>query len=188
MKEKAEFNKGQSAAMDPVNKTVNQDGHAITSLFSPWLHSHCPICKHSFRLGDEVFVTSNDNVVHDGDELACRNNDSVIKHHSEESIAFFQGLDATWPPPKGLPVVRLEKEHYLLEPPLASFKRHTCAVCCHTFRPGDIVIICPCSPDKPKCGIAVHRDSLHNLDCWGLWGSDDQNKLQYCLATSRKLL
>ncbi len=44
-----------------------------------------------------------------------------------------------------------------------------CAVCGHTFRPGDQVVICPCDPVSPRCRAAVHRDLLKQIHCWELW-------------------
>ncbi len=33
----------------------------------------------------------------------------------------------------------------------------------------DHVVICPCSPAKPRCRAAVHRDLLRQLHCWDEW-------------------
>lgn len=182
-----EFSKGIAAAMDPINAAVEREGRAVTSLFSPWLHGHCKHCGHSFRPGDEVYVFPDGHVVHDSGLLPCKGEGSAAALENNATEAFFQGLDNAWPPPEGLPVVRLEQGHPLLAPAFAGFKRHACAVCGHTLRLHDMVIICPCQPHKPTCQVAVHRDPLHNLNCWSLWGVEDGNKLEYCLATSRKL-
>ncbi|MCP4696644.1 MAG: hypothetical protein GY862_07330 [Gammaproteobacteria bacterium] len=182
-----EFQRGITAALDPVNAQADQKGHAVTTLHSPWLHSHCQTCGHTFRPGDEVFIFPDGRILHDSGLLPCKGQSSEAAIQSEAAGDFFQGLDAAWPPPKDLPVVRLEQGSRLLAPPYAGFKRHTCAVCGHTFRLHDMVIICPCQPRAPMCQVAIHRDPLHNLHCWSLWGTEEGNRLQYCLATSRKL-
>jgi hypothetical protein len=64
---------------------------------------------------------------------------------------FFAGLNAAWPIPQDIPLIRLEVGHPLLAPPEHGHARASCRVCGHTFRPSDRVVICPCSPDQPKC-------------------------------------
>ena len=186
---KADFNRGLNTALDPSNEIITQQqGQAITSRLSPWLHRHCEVCGHTFRHGDQVYVYDDGRVVHDSVLLPCTGGESSEQTaDSQATTDFFRGMDETWPPPKDLPVMRLEHGHILLAPPHAGFKRHACAVCGHTLRPHDTVIICPCQPHDPMCQVAIHRDPLHNLLCWSLWGTEEGNRLQHCLATSRQL-
>ncbi|AFZ01307.1 hypothetical protein [Calothrix sp. PCC 6303] len=185
------FEQGLTVATDPINNTAIQTGgKAITTLTSYWLHQRCPVCSHTFRLGDEVEIAEDGIVRHDSVLLPCSQNRGENLGHFEEASAFFMGLDAACPPPGNIPIVRLDVGHHLLNPPLAGFKRHTCAVCSHTFRQNDRVVICPCSPHQPLCKIAVHRDLMHGLNCLEAWNPGLNGRLNqpiYCPVTSRKL-
>ncbi len=179
-----EFEAGEAAALDPANEPAATGGHATTTLQSPWLHLRCRVCGHTFRPGDPVEVDSGGEAVHAGAALPCAGGD-VAAEANPEAAAFFDGLDETWPPPENLPVVRLEAGHYLVAPPLAGFRRRTCAVCGHTFRPLDHVVQCPCFPEAPRCGVAIHRDPVHGLHCYDDWNPGAHQL--HCPATSRKL-
>ncbi len=181
------FNQGVAVAMDPVNNAaIQKGGQGTTTLSSYWLHQKCPVCSHTFRLGDEVYIDEDGTVRHNSTLLPCFQSDVVKLEFSQEASAFFSGLDRAWPPPKELPIVRLDEGHELLAPPLAGFQRHTCAVCSHTLRQNDRVVICPCSPNQPLCKIAVHRDLIHDLNCLEAW-NPGANRQSYCPVTSRKL-
>ena len=181
------FDQGVAVAMDPVNKVaIQRGGEGTTTLSSYWLHQQCPVCAHTFRLGDEVYIGEDGTVRHNSALLPCAQSDVAKLEFSQETSAFFAGLDRAWPPPKDLPIVRLDEGHELLAPPLAGFQRHTCAVCSHTLRQNDRVAICPCSPHQPLCQIAVHRDLIHDLNCLEAW-NPGANGQSYCPVTSRKL-
>ncbi|NEO75337.1 hypothetical protein [Moorena sp. SIO4G3] len=181
------FDQGVAVAIDPANNVaIQQGGEAITTLNSYWLHQRCPVCSHTFRLGDEVYIAEDRTVRHNNALLPCAQGNATGSEPSPETSAFFAGLDTAWPPPKDMPIVRLEAGHELLAPPLAGFQRHTCVVCGHTLRLNDHVVICPCSPHKPLCRIAVHRDLIHGLHCFDAWNPGANGQL-YCPVTSRKL-
>jgi hypothetical protein len=181
------FEQGIAVAMDPVNDyAIQRGGKAVTTLNSNWLHRFCPTCLHTFRLGDEVSIDKDGVVRHCSVLLPCVRGEEGIVEISKETSAFFAGLDETWPPPGDVRIVRLEEGHKLLAPPRAGFRRHTCAVCGHTLRLHDHVIICPCSPNEPLCGTAIHRDPVHGLHCFEAW-NPGANKQHYCPVTSRKL-
>lgn len=177
-----EFTKGERGAADEDNATVlAAGGIAVTTLRSAWLHRQCPGCQHSFRLGDPVEVVPGAAIRHVSTH--CDSGEDSVS--GEEMSQFFAGLDAVWPPPTDFRVIRLELGHLLLAPPTRGFRRHTCAVCGHTLRRRDEVVICPCSPDQPLCFVAVHRDPLHGLHCLDSWTVGRTRK--YCPVTSRRL-
>lgn len=187
-----EFQSGIAVAMDPLNDfAITHGGKAVTTLSSYWLHRVCPTCQHTFRLGDEVEIGNDGVVRHRSVLLPCTKDapEEMVLH--QETAEFFMGMDETWPPPADMPVHRLFEGHELLAPPLNNFRRHTCAVCGHTLRPHDHVIICPCSPENPHCLTAIHRDPLHGLHCYEAWNpranKQDPGKPDFCPVTSRKL-
>ncbi len=184
---RSDFHLGMTIATDPVNNsTIQKGGQGVTTLNSDWLHQRCPVCSHSFRLGDEVYVHEDRTAQHNSALLPCFNTSVTKLEFAEEASAFFIGLDTTCPPPQDLPVIRLSIGHPLLAPPLAGFQRHTCVVCNHSLRPNDWVVICPCSPHQPLCKVAVHRDLMHGLNCLEAWNPGLNGQL-YCPVTSRKL-
>jgi hypothetical protein len=183
--ERIAFEAGLAEAADPANAASVAGGHAVTTLRSRWLHLPCPLCRHTFRLGDEVDLGSDGVARHGPAVRVCGRRDACAVRSDAEAAEFFTGLEETWPPPPGLPVRRLALGHPLLAPPYAGFRRHTCAVCGHTLRPGDAIVRCPCSPSAPVCQVAIHRDPVQGLHCWDAWNPGGY--LRYCPATSRKL-
>jgi hypothetical protein len=178
---------GIAAALDPVNDVAIQSGgRATTTLNSFWLHHRCSTCNHTFRLGDQVEVRGDGQVLHCSPLLPCAGGREVEVTSGPETAAFFFGLDEEWPPPEGIPIVRLEVGHPLLAPRFRRLERHTCSVCGHTFRLHDQVVICPCSPHRPLCQAAIHRDPIHGLYCLDAW-NPDANEQKYCPITSRQL-
>lgn len=181
------FQQGLLSATDQENQlSVQTGGKATTSLQSFWLHQHCIECSHTFRLGDEVEIYDNGTVKHASPKLPCAQKEVNPKKTSDELTAFYAGLDEAWPPPKDKPVKRLEEGDPLLAEPFGGFKRRTCAVCGHTLRLHDHVIICPCDPKNPKCEKAVHRDPLHGLHCFENW-NPGANSQHHCPVTAKEI-
>jgi hypothetical protein len=85
---------------------------------------------------------------------------------------FATGLLAAWPPLGGVPVLALAGDDWRIARPGGGASPPTCPACGHTFRAGDHVIICPCRPEAPRCGAAVHRDPASGLTCWDDWRPD----------------
>jgi hypothetical protein len=180
----AELAAGEESALDPANETIAIGGKATTTLQSPWLHLRCKVCGHTFRPGDAVEVGQGGRVVHATAELPCHGK-GATSWINPEATEFFRGLDEAWPPPAGLAVYRLEVGHFLTAPPRAGFRRRTCAVCGHTFRPQDHVVLCPCFPQSPRCQVGIHRDPVHGLHCYDEWNPGAYRL--HCPATSRSL-
>ncbi|MET9732500.1 hypothetical protein ABZZ79_18185 [Streptomyces sp. NPDC006458] len=137
----------------------------------------CPVCHHSFRLGEQISLHRTDSgpgvvLKHHSRRLDCLN-PSAAEDASAAAELFHQGLDSANPPPPELCTVRLHREHPLLRlvpgPGGGEPTRHRCWVCGHTFRPGEMVIHCTCNPDTPTCACAVHRDPDHGLVCYDDW-------------------
>ncbi len=181
-----EFQQGIDAAMDPTNAQSIQGGPAVTTMDSRWLHLRCK-CKHTFRLGDDVHILSNGEVYHRSALLPCSGGTEIAKVSQKDIGEFLMGLDEAWPSPDNLPVHRLEDGNPLIAPipPNSRFQRHSCAVCGHTLRIHDLIVVCPCKPESPMCKIAIHRDPVHGLYCWDEWNPGEHQL--YCPATSRKL-
>ncbi|MEO0478716.1 MAG: hypothetical protein AAF196_04485 [Planctomycetota bacterium] len=172
-----------TTASDRDPGSPSRTGRLTTSLDSTWLYHRCPSCRHTFRVGDTVILGEDGAVRHDGDR-ACQGPDPQ-NAFGDAVLQFFEGLDRACPPPRGIRVVRLEAGHRLLSEEKGAFRRHGCAVCGHSFRAGDQVVICPCSPDSPRCMIAVHRDSVHGLYCWDDWSAAKRDML--CPMNGRRM-
>ena len=185
----SEIQRGIRAAMDPTNRDALSGGRGVTTLQSSWLHQACPVCRHTFRVGDEVAVDAQGTPRHDSPDLPCGGSAHAVAVQGDELTAFFRGLDTAWPPPQGIPVWRLELGgmfSHLLSPPFAGFRRHACAVCGHSLRPQDVVVICPCHAagrTTRRCDIAIHRDSVRGLHCWDAWTHGELSR--YCPGTSQ---
>jgi hypothetical protein len=185
---RSNFLQGFAAAQDQTNQVaIQKGGSATTTLNSHWLHRYCFTCNHTFRVGDEVYISIDGTIEHNDTSLPCAQTGKAIEPKaSSEMSAFFTGLEQAWPPSKDVPIVRLEAEHELLAPPFSGFKRHKCLVCSHTLRLSDHVVICPCSPHKPLCKVAVHRDLVHGMYCLEAW-NPGANRQTHCPVTSREL-
>jgi hypothetical protein len=186
----AKFNKGKGAARNPYNKDNCRNQHVITRLESDWTYTHCKKCSHTFRIDDTVFITPDGNVNHDHILLNCSENQSgadiII---TEEVVSYYKGITEAYFADKSIKFQLVSPENdetaYLIKPPFNGFKRNKCGICSHTIREHDIVVICPCSPDAPRCKIAVHLDPFRGLNCWGAWNSNIIER--YCPAFSQKL-
>ncbi len=183
------FSAGLAAGLDPDASyqtsaaLKSEPQHLTTTLRSRWLHRLCPVCKHTFRPGDDVLLQAGNKVVHDLPGLRCASSEQAESTADvTANKAFFEGLEHAWPLPEDVPVIQLEPGHWLLAPPRAHsrFSRHACRVCGHSFRAGDRVVICPCDPVKPRCRVAVHRDILQQNHCWDQWQAGDSR--DQCLA------
>ena len=190
MDEIEEFYQGFNASMDPYNRNNLQGGVAITTLSSAWLYKTCRSCQHSFRLDDTVQITREGEIYHDMELLRCSGEpaerDELI---TNEISDFYDGILETYTPDAGFSASILTSENeavaHLLAPAVYGFKRYHCGICRHTLRKNDIVVLCPCSPDRPKCRMAIHWDPFRGLNCWGEWKS--QKAELYCPAFSQRV-
>jgi hypothetical protein len=181
-----EILRGIAAAGDLANEdAIRSGGAATTNLHSPWLAELCSVCGHTFRIGDRVQVEAGGMARHCSPELPCDEGGKNMEPDPEVE-GFFQGLNDAWPPRHPVQVHRLEAGHELLMTPRGSARRRTCAVCGHTFRRNDHVVICPCNPDAPKCRTAVHRDVVRGLLCYDSW-DPGANGLKFCPVTMIEL-
>lgn len=192
------FERGALRGRDPESSEGAREargGAAVTSLRSSWLGRPCGRCGHTFRRGDGVVVSPEREVIHAWDgALSCpgevRGAGRVKERGGEqargdERAAFYAGVARAYPPPAELPIVRLAPDHPLVAPSAPVFRRAACALCGHSLRPFDEVVICPCSPDAPLCSGAVHRDPLRTLYCWDEWQKSHLGR--FCPVTSRRL-
>jgi len=188
------FDQGMTAGLQadphprPDDPRTSQPRQRITTLRSPWLHQRCDVCGHSFRLGDTVLALPRRRALHAMPGLRCASaspaaspaanpaanpatspKTAAPESPSSRAASFYDGLISAWPMPDEVPLTRLEAGHPLLAPPHRGHGRAACRVCGHTFRPLDLVVICPCDPLNPRCRAAVHRDVLKQLHCWDLW-------------------
>jgi hypothetical protein len=178
------FERGQRRGRDPVN--TGADGEAITSADSLWLADYCPECGHTFRKGDRVYVRYGPplEVRHHSPALPCS---GLIQQGDEEedderARRFHQALDRANPPPEGTNTVRLLPGHPLL---VTVNPRLGCAFCSKTFRSFELALLCPCSPDDPKCNLGVHRDPSKGNDCFDAWLAG--GRLTRCPTSLQKL-
>lgn len=188
--ETSEFNRGLSAALDPLNKNILKGGPALTTLSSEWFFRKCTACAHTFRLDDAVFITPKEEVLHDSFLLPCAGNtigEEGVDY--DEMLDYYNGVLQAYVPIGSFPANIItpgnETVAHLLAEPLHGFKRYTCGICSHTLRQNDIVVLCPCSPQNPRCRMAIHWDPFRGLNCWGEWSS--RKSQLYCPAFSKKL-
>jgi len=174
------FSRGLAKGKDPTRQ--GEGTASVTTLRSPWLGRACARCAHTFRRGDRVLPSADGEASHAGAGAGgCPDEQSAIEEASPERAAFYAGVAAAYPPPPGLPLERIRPRPPSPGPPA----RPTCAVCGHSLRPFDEVVVCPCQPDAPLCKAAVHRDAIRALYCWDEWSKSALAR--YCPATSRKL-
>ncbi len=178
------FERGLSGARNEASLSALESGaSAITTLHSSWLQQLCPICRHTLRIGDLVQKSPEGQIRHAPGLAVCVGRDAIRSEFSADTLAFFSGLEIEWPPKA--PLLRLEASHWLVAPPRVGMRRNSCFFCGHTLRPGDTVVLCPCSPAAPLCSAAMHLDVRRGLHCYTEW--DPGGKLEFCPVTSRKL-
>ncbi|MBO3747492.1 hypothetical protein J5X84_15550 [Streptosporangiaceae bacterium NEAU-GS5] len=172
-RESVEFELGHAAAVDRRIEADVPAGPAITNITSWWNHLPCGRCGHTFRRGDPViqdFLARE--VIHTNPQLGCGAAESADRGQDDELTAFGAGVLAAWPGDDNAPVTRLTDDDWRSSwsgPPLM---RARCLFCAHTFRSGELVIVCPCGPGQPQCGSAVHRDPALGMVCWESWRPD----------------
>lgn len=179
---RSQFERGFAAGRDPVQAAFALGGSGRTTVRSPWLQRLCERCGHSFRIGDSVQRSPDGKIAHRENTAVCAIDPSQSCTTSVQRRDFYEGLRQAWPPPPGLPVKRLEPSDPLLAYTAGGLPRRACAICGHTLRPFEEVVICPCSPLQPLCRAAVHRDPTRRLYCW-----DDWRGSQFCPVTARRL-
>lgn len=133
----------------------------VTTLRSTWLYRVCGVCGHTFRLGNRVICSADGSTFHHMEELPCSGDPALTRVGQLACPEFYAGIEAAWPTPADLPLVRLEPGHPLLSR-RTGFPRHGCRICGHSFRPYDHVISCSCTPHQPNCMVALHRDIYVN--------------------------
>jgi hypothetical protein len=200
MDDRQAFLTGVQRGLDPqpVGDVVGTDGRAVTSPSSLWNHWRCRSCGHSFRRGDAVLVTGTtpDDVVHADPVLDRRAPGQAAGHGGDDApgdtpasrpgaaasdaVAFSSGLLHAFPVAGGIPVHLVDPADWRV-PRSAEDPSPTCLYCGHTFRAGEYIVVCPCRPDKPRCGSAVHRDPAAGLSCWETWRPD--SSLNVCPVT-----
>ncbi|MBT2510190.1 hypothetical protein J7I98_30920 [Streptomyces sp. ISL-98] len=188
------FEAGMAAGLDPQEETGRTGETAVTHVSSPWNHRLCTTCGQSFRRGDPVRVgdggaagsgVAPDDVAHLDPALVCAAGPGEEPEgpggHSTDSTAsteFAAGVLATWPPVDGVPVAPLTADDWqVARPAVHGARPPRCLYCAHTFRAGEHVVLCPCSPASPACGAAVHRDPAAGLVCWESWRPEGRLKI-----------
>lgn len=181
---RSEFERGFAGARNEAGLQALEAGAAATtSLRSTWLHELCPVCSHTFRVRDRVEASADSKIRHATGTAFCGPEAGMQPEFSPEALAFFDGLEAAWPPKA--PLVRLDARHPLVAAPRRGMRRNACFFCGHTLRPGDIVVVCPCSPEERLCSAAMHQDILHSLYCYSEWNPGEIR--DFCPVTSRSL-
>jgi len=179
-----DFERGLEAGLDPQpDDQRDVSGEAVTSLNSWWHYRRCSTCGHTFRRGDRVLIRQEPGVArvvgHLDPVLDCAADQaSEITASAAELAAFAEGLLAAWPPSEDLPITSLDAGDSRLAKPVGHFERSKCMFCAHTFRRGELVIVCPCQPSGPFCDAAVHRDPARGLVCWESWRP--ANRMSVC--------
>jgi hypothetical protein len=168
--ERAAFESGRRAGRASGEEMPAPGGEAHIGRASPWIGLICPETHHSFRRGDRVRF---------GDDLAPRLILPAMDVRAEDVVQFYQGLDTTSPRWSR----HVGPDDPLAAPPGDGVPRRACAICGHTFRVFDAVVVCPCDPDRPSCGIAVHQDPARSLVCYDAWR--ESSLAAFCLANSR---
>jgi hypothetical protein len=166
----ADLDSGIELGLDPQPiPDAGGDGVRTTSPTSWWNHGFCGTCGHSFRRGDRVLVDQRARTVkHLVPNLTCGTVPGDPEPADGDELAeFASGLLSTWP--AGVPVIRLTATDPRIPRGPRVTKPPVCLYCGHSFRPGEYVVVCPCSRDDPVCGTAIHRDPAIGLICWEQW-------------------
>ena len=180
MSELTDFDLGLDASVNPQPAEVDAvvSGEAVTHGTSWWHTTPCVTCGHTFRRGDRVRVdAAARRVGHLDSRLGCLTPAASVAEAGLDSAEFSAGMLAAWPIRDGVSVIRTDHVPTLLDPPAHGFRRSSCLFCAHTFRPGEIVVLCPCTPFRPRCESAVHRDPAQGLTCWESWHPDSRVKV-----------
>lgn len=178
----AELDYGISLGLSPRPERDEASGETVTRLSSWWNHLRCRHCGHTFRRGDRVRVdTAKRTVVHLIPGLNCAVT-ADPGSRTDEMTKFRQGLLAAWPVPEGLRIHLLGIGDWRIPDGPGDLREgNVCLHCGHTFRPGEYVVICPCTLARSAadgavpsaaCGRAVHRDPAAGLSCWESWRPD----------------
>lgn len=184
----ADFDLGMGEAFDPQGGAANHlDNDYLTRITSWWHFQWCATCGHTFRRGDRVRVDPVSNQVwHLEPGLGCvGSEDEVGQPDAADLQEFLAGVNTVWPVAGDVPVVLTDDQPYLLAPPIGGLRRMFCLYCAHTFRPHELVVICPCAPRQRECRFAVHRDPGLGLVCWERWRPS--GTLSVCPVTQRRL-
>lgn len=178
------FERGRRRGRDPAN--TGADGEAVTTSDSIWLADFCEECGHTFRQGDKVLVEYGPPLLvrHHTPALPCSRAIESASEAADDHDAeiFHRALDAANPPPSGMLTERLLPGHPLL---VSVRPRLHCAFCSKTFRPFEMAVLCPCSPEAPKCKLGVHRDPGRGNDCYDAWIAN--GRLSRCPTSFQKL-
>nr|BFE57340.1 hypothetical protein GCM10020063_018660 [Dactylosporangium thailandense] len=192
MDDVGEFDAAMHAAMDPQREPVGADVVERFIQETSWWHPHtCTTCGHTFRVGDRVrFERATGRVRHLDPVLGCWTGSEgrptpPSATDVDDLKAFLDGIDDTWRVAGNMPVIAADEDAALLEPPLGGLARQVCLHCAHSFRPGELVVVCPCHPQAPECHYAVHRDPGRGLVCWEKWRPT--GVLEVCPVTQRRL-
>ncbi len=174
----AAFQIGERSAFEPPPDEIGGDREVFTTKDAWWNHLVCAGCGHTFRRGDRVRHGSDSaSVVHLDPALGCAvppGPEAGGRPGDDDRAWCAAGVAETWPPAGDVPVTRLSADDWQTANPGAPLERARCLYCAHTFREGEHVVVCPCSPDAPTCGAAVHRDPASGLVCWESWLPDGQ--------------
>jgi hypothetical protein len=169
----AELELGILLGMDPrpaLTETTTQ-GVASTTSSSWWNRTLCGTCGHTFRRGDRVLLDQATRVVrHLVPGLDCGTDpEGTAQEEGNDRAELAAGLLSAWPGEAR--VVRLEADDWRIprRDRRTGGPAPVCLYCAHTFRGGEYVVVCPCSPRAAICEVAVHRDPAAGLPCWERW-------------------
>jgi hypothetical protein len=193
---------GRGQDPQPLVDAVDGEGRAVTSSSSSWNHQICTVCGHTFRRGDTVRIIRDPEyrVLHTAPELRCdteqgdraaqadtqtdTQTDQQEGTRTGDAERFAEGLLRAFPVAGGVPVHVLAPDDWRVARP-GMVRPPTCLYCAHTFRPGEHVVVCPCSPLTARCGAAVHRHPAAGLNCWESWRPD--SSLTVCPVTLERV-
>jgi len=183
MSDVEEFDWGLSAGTGSQKSVIHESGPTVTTGDSWWHTRICTTCGHTFRRGDRVIVQeTSGQVQHLQSGLGCAGADaSDAAERGGDVLDFREGMLDAWQPAQDVTVVPAEAVPELLAPPYAGFRRARCLSCAHTFRPGELVVVCPCR--QGRCVRAVHRDPTRGLVCWESWRPDGRVEVCPVLLT-----